>query len=234
MGATSPRTHEQPDADRTAEFGVPHAGDETAPRQLVAAPVSDRCTNCGASLASDQRYCVNCGERRGKPRFAFGPRAQQTVETTTEVVERGPRRPRPSSGSTLVAGIGTLLLAMGVGVLIGRENTNNSNNRVAGTPPVQVVTVGGGGGTGTGAAQAPTSTNTTPSSSSTHGKSSKTGAVKKVVVTKQVAAKATQAANHVLGGGQNLAPSTVTTGQSCSTTQAGCQGGQFTGNFFGQ
>src|ERR1700722_6408667 len=38
------------------------------PSMLVGVP-SDRCSSCGAELAVDQRYCVACGQRRGKPRF---------------------------------------------------------------------------------------------------------------------------------------------------------------------
>ena len=29
----------------------------------------ERCAECGAPMASDQRYCVECGERRGEQRF---------------------------------------------------------------------------------------------------------------------------------------------------------------------
>jgi hypothetical protein len=196
---------------------------------VAAAGVSDRCANCGAPLASDQRYCVNCGERRGKARFSVASMAAPAAAETTAVTEVQ-RRPRMSSGATLIAFIGTLLLAVGLGLLIGHENT--SGRPTAAAPPVQVVTVGGGGG-GTGAATDTTAGNTSTNTGSTNTKSSKKVPAKKVVVTKVVAAKATQAASKVLGGSSNLAPPTVTQGGSCSSGQAGCQGGQFTGNFFG-
>jgi hypothetical protein len=201
-------------------------------RQMVAtAGVSDRCANCGAPLASDQRYCVNCGERRGKARFSFASMAAPAaVENTTVTEVRS--RPRMSSGSTLVAFIATLLVAVGLGVLIGHVNTSG-RTPVAATPPVQVVTVGGGGGGGTGASTDTTAGNSSTNTGSTNTKSSKKVPAKKVVITKVVAAKATQAASQVLGGSTNLAPPTVTQGGSCSGGQAGCQGGQFTGNFFG-
>jgi hypothetical protein len=200
-------------------------------RQLVSAAVGDRCTNCGVPLASDQRYCVNCGERRGKRRFSFAGVQPQTVTTTTSV-RREPRAPRASSGSALLVGIGVLLLAMGVGVLIGRANQNNTP-RAAASPPVQVVTVGGGGGSGAASTTPTTAAGTnTPSSSSKNTKAA--NVTKKIVVTKKVQAKANAAAAQVLGGGSNLPPPTVTQqGQSCSSG-AGCQGGKFTGNFFGQ
>jgi hypothetical protein len=203
-------------------------------RQMVAAAgMSDRCVNCGAPLASDQRYCVHCGERRGKARFSFGNTAAPAVAETTTVREVQ-HRPRMSSGSTLVAFIATLLVAVGLGVLIGHMNTSG-RTPVAATPPVQVVTVGGGGGGGggTGASTGTTASNSSGNTGSTNTKSNKKVPAKKVVVTKVVAAKATQAASQVLGGSTNLAPPTVTQGGSCSSGQAGCQGGQFTGNFFG-
>lgn len=34
--------------------------------------VGDACRSCGAALATDQRYCLNCGERRTGPRLEFG------------------------------------------------------------------------------------------------------------------------------------------------------------------
>ena len=50
--------------------------------------------------------------------------------------------------------------------------------------------------------------------------------------TQQEAQAAQSAANKVTGGRDvNNAPVTVTSGQSCSGQ--GCQGGKFTGNFFG-
>ncbi|MFZ0388585.1 MAG: zinc-ribbon domain-containing protein, partial [Solirubrobacteraceae bacterium] len=46
------------------------AGNAEAPTEnLVAGTMGDRCVNCGAPLSSDQRYCINCGERRGAARF---------------------------------------------------------------------------------------------------------------------------------------------------------------------
>src|SRR5580700_10192895 len=39
------------------------------PAQVVASASDERCAECGAPMASDQRYCVECGERRGERRF---------------------------------------------------------------------------------------------------------------------------------------------------------------------
>jgi hypothetical protein len=94
-----------------------------------------------------------------------------------------------------------------------------------------VVTVGSGSGGSAGTTTSASAASTpNPKAKANHTKSGPT----KVVVTKKVAAKATQAASKVLGASaKNLAPPTVKTGQSCSSG-AGCQNGKFTGNFFGQ
>jgi hypothetical protein len=179
----------------------------------------DRCTNCGSSLASDQRYCIECGQRRGKPRFPV-PGSEKKPDAPAR--ERGRRLPRPrsSSGATLVAGIATLLLAMGVGVEIGRNGGGTTTTRQAAAP--EVITVGSGGG----------GTATTARTSGK--KSKKTKSSKSSKVTKVVVQKANDAASKALGtSAKNLVNNpTVQQGQSC-TGGAGCQNGKFTGNFFG-
>lgn len=135
-----------------------------------------------------------------------------------------------SSGTTLVAGVGVLLLAIGLGVLIGRLGNNNNNQQRASAP--QVITVQGGAGSATGAAT------TTPTTAATHSATknkAKLKAAAKATAPPSAAVqkKATQAAGKVLGNGNHLAPPTVTTGGSCSNSQAGCSGGKFNGNFFG-
>jgi hypothetical protein len=224
MGAPSNTTATEADA-AGARARETHDAD-AATQQLVSAAVSDRCASCGTQLASDQRYCVNCGQRRGKPRFSVAGMAQ-TVETSA-AVRRTREPPRASSGITLVAGIFVLMFAVGVGVLIGRENQNPTPRAAA--SPIQVVTVGGGGSS----SAAPTTGGVSTTASRTPKQKASTKALtKKVVITQHVAAQAQAAAAKVLGGGQNLAPPTVTApGQACASG-AGCQGGKFTGNFFG-
>src|SRR5579875_344165 len=41
----------------------------------------DRCAECGSALAIDQRYCVECGTRRGRPRFAIASAGAQDAST---------------------------------------------------------------------------------------------------------------------------------------------------------
>jgi hypothetical protein len=116
-----------------------------------------------------------------------------------------------SVNSTLIAIIGTLLLAMGVGVLIGRSSNNNVKSL-----PAQVVTVPGGGGT------ASTTTPTTGPQSSSAGaaQAAKPGGA-------SAASRATSATKKPAA-----APlKTVTVGSAGKGR--GYQHGHFTGNFFG-
>lgn len=128
------------------------------------------CPHCGTALALDQRYCLECGaprtylsgmllERLRASSAPGSPTQPSQPPPLGGVPALGPTTPPPSSSTawprgnvlTLIAGIGVLLLAMGVGVLIGRSGGSSS----AGSGAPQVISVGGG----TGAA----STSTTPS-----------------------------------------------------------------------
>lgn len=203
--------------------------EEDAPtRELTTAPAvasGDRCSACGAPLAHDQRYCVECGERRGQSRLPVAQAVPAAAPRRTR--ERPAQRPlRVSSGTTLVAGVGVLLLAIGLGVLIGRVGNNTTTTKASAAPP-QVITVQGGAA----AAGTPTTTSPTTAATGTKAKAKAAAAAAKTPPP-AVQKKATQAASKVLGSSAHLAPSTVHQGQSCSG--AGCQGGKFTGNFFGQ
>ena len=220
----------------TRELPAP-AAPEPAAGSLASS--EDRCTTCGAPLAHDQRYCVECGERRGPSRFPVAQPAVEEVRTRRIRTVVPPRPSTISSGTTLVAGVGVLLLAVGLGVLIGSIANRKTTTQAAAAP--QVISVQGGGsasGTGSAGAGAAAVPNTPRTPTTVH-------------ITKQVQAKlkaaaaatapppaavqkkATQAAGKVLGNSKNLAPPTVTTGQKCSSNQAGCSGGTFNGNFFG-
>jgi hypothetical protein len=185
--------------------------DDVSPRGRPTMTVSirEQCSACGSGMASDQRYCVECGQRRGPARVPLWDRtAHDPGEPPT--TGRPPRRPSMSVNNTLIAIIGTLLLAMGVGVLIGRSSNNVKSL------PAQVVTVPGGGGT------ASTSTPTTGSQSSSAGvaKAAKPGGA-------SAASRATSATKKPAS-----APlKTVKVGSAGKGP--GYQHGHFTGNFFG-
>jgi hypothetical protein len=229
------------------------SGGEGPSESLVAGTMGDRCVSCGAPLAPDQRYCVNCGERRGAARFTLPTPAAAAPEASRPAADRPKRsrRPRASSGATLVAGVGTLLLALGVGVLIG-HGAGGQTKTVQGHAQVIKVNEGGGGvATSSGGSAAAASGSSGASKKGRHsdgpskhksGGSSKHKATHKAKSaappppkpTRQEAQAAQNAANKVTGGGNvNNAPATVTVGASC--TGAGCdpKTHKFNGNFFG-
>ena len=229
MATENPEITDHPDRARR-RAGVAEADAPT--QQLVAATLGDRCVNCGVPLSSDQRYCVNCGERRGKLRFALpaAPAAVTEVsQTRRSAWRRGPSadRPRVSSGATLVAGVGTLLLAMGVGVLIGHAS---GTPKQAAAPPVQVVSVGGGSASSTAAGTPATkSSKKSGKAGRSHSKSKASAAG---APSAAVANKAAGAASKVLGASKNLPPATVTVGQQGHGPGFN-KSGKFDGSFFG-
>jgi hypothetical protein len=214
----------------------PQINDEPATQPLVSATVGDRCVSCGTPMSSDQRYCVACGERRGKPRFSLPAGGTAGALPSTEPAPASasppaPRAPRASSGTTIVAGVGTLLLAMGVGVLIGRNSASNVNARPVQAAAPTVVTVGGGAGTATTANPGPSKpAKKTSKSKGAKGKSKANNASKP---TAAQAAKASNAASKVLGSSnKNLPPATVTVGQT-GHGPGYDKSGKFNGSFFG-
>ena len=208
------------DAIRTADDGARTS-------ELFTGVVGDRCSNCHAPLAGDQRYCVNCGERRGRPRYSYDAIAAQAA--TAPMAATPPPRPprsRVSSGTTLVAGVATLLIAMGVGVLIGHDSAGSTPARA---PAAQVITVGGGAGTG---ATAGTGAASGASTAGSHKASKGKLKVTTVHITAKTAKAATAAASKVLGSSNNLSNNaTQQVGGAC-TGGAGCENGKYTGNYF--
>jgi hypothetical protein len=213
----------------------PQINHEPATQPLVSATVGDRCVSCGTPMSSDQRYCVACGERRGKPRFSLPVGGTAGALPSTELAPASasppaPRAPRASSGTTIVAGVGTLLLAMGVGVLIGRNSAGNVNARPVQAAAPTVVTVGGGAGTTT-ARATNKSAKKTSKSKGAKGKSKANNNPSKPTAAQ--AAKASNAASKVLGSSnQNLPPATVTVGQT-GHGPGYDKSGKFNGSFFG-
>ena len=102
------------------------------------------CQSCGARLAEDQRYCLNCGKRHGEPRIDFrqyeAPPAQpRENEATAREVEatassREEKRDRDYTPLAAVGGIAVLGIMLLIGVLIGKGDTDSAT-----PPPAQVV-----------------------------------------------------------------------------------------------
>jgi hypothetical protein len=117
---------------------------------------TEPCRACGAALADDQRYCLQCGERRAPMSSVLqsGPPPLPANAAPGAEVPGSPGTGRPGEpprvgAVTFIAGIGVLLLAMGVGVLIGRASSSGTS-----AGPAQVITVGGAAATGSSSAPA--------------------------------------------------------------------------------
>jgi hypothetical protein len=212
------------------------------------------CPNCGARMAADQRYCLNCGHRRGEPRLPFmdavvfmesmsAPGAGATPPPPPSAPKSSPRM---NANAALIAGVATLVLAIGVGFLIGRSGHEGSSNAAA-QAPIKVIEVGGGGGGETAETATPEASATTgakkPGRSKGASKTEKEAAnspkaTKKAKENSQVgehgASKATEETLHPEGGVKLAAPE-VKVGGECETGTAGCgKSGEFEGNFFGE
>lgn len=105
----------------------------------------DPCPSCSAAMAADQRYCLSCGDRRAEARLDY---LEVLRGAPAPSVAGAPVAPaadsRQRANTTLIASIGCLLLAMGVGVLIGTAG----DSEIAAAPasaPAQVIKVQGGG-----------------------------------------------------------------------------------------
>ena len=119
----------------------------------------ESCGECGAELATDQRYCLNCGRRRAGPRIASVPEylmatgagGAGTPEPPSRAAAPAPRpQLSPLMTATAVAALGVFLL---IGVLIGR---GDSDPPQAAAPAVVKVGDAGGGSADTAATTTPT------------------------------------------------------------------------------
>ena len=202
----------------------------------------DNCPNCGASLAPDQRYCLACGQRRGDPRLPFmdavvfmeSAKRPAAVEAATTAAAPAPpdRRPFMSANASLVAGVATLILAIGVGVLIGRSGDSGSSNAAA--PAPQVITVGEGSGTGPATAKTSGAKEAGGSKSATAGKAkpAKKKAKKKLETGSSGTTKAVEEV-YEPAAGVKIAPPEQKLGGECEPGVAGCgKNGKFEGTFF--
>ncbi|HET9196758.1 MAG TPA: zinc ribbon domain-containing protein [Solirubrobacterales bacterium] len=118
------------------------------------------CPSCGAALAEDQRYCLNCGQRQGEPRVDFqrhldpakraanasGPDRDRDVEAPASAPPAAPpdRRQRDYAPLAAAGGIAVLGIMLLIGVLIGRGTGSDQ----ASAPAPQVVTVAQGASEG--------------------------------------------------------------------------------------
>jgi hypothetical protein len=112
------------------------------------------CPRCGAPLAADQRYCLECGTRRAEARLPFLDVLRHRADAAAPAPpDRRPRWTESITGGTAALGVALAVLFLAVGVLVGRSGGGKTS---AAAP--SVVTVGSGSGStaaaSTGAAQA--------------------------------------------------------------------------------
>lgn len=202
---------------------------------------ADVCPSCGKPMAKDQRYCLECGNRRGDPRLPFMDAVVfMEASRQPEAAAAPPPPPREARGgisnnTALVAGVATLVLAIGVGVLIGRSGDSGSQP-VANTTP-QVIKVEGGGGGG----EVETSSESSGSATKQGGGSSKSkskGSKKGKAGLEEGSHGGSVASEEVLKPSANAkeqAQAETKVGDTCKKGSAGCNsGGEFDGSFFGE
>jgi hypothetical protein len=121
------------------------------------ASATETCASCDAPLAGDQRYCLQCGERQLPPSSVLlsGPPTTAPDAALAPAPQLPPQDPPARNGAvTLIAGVGVLLLAMGVGVLIGRSGGSSRPTAAAAPQVISVSTTAGGTGAGAGGSEA--------------------------------------------------------------------------------
>ena len=105
-------------------------------------PRAGACGQCGAPMATDQRYCLSCGARRTHARLPFqdavippaavGPVAQ--VPGPAPALWSAPATSGPGTATLLAARAG-VLSAFGVGVLVGDDGGGAQQPIVLGGAP---------------------------------------------------------------------------------------------------
>jgi len=141
------------------------------------------------------------------------------------------RRPILSANASLVAGVATLVLAIGVGVLIGRSGDSGSTNAASPTP--QIIRVGGGGEAEASAKPKEGKGNTSIGGGGGKNKSATQKKAKKKLETGS--SGTTKAVEEVYepAAGVKIAPPEQKIGGECDPSTAGCgDNGKFEGNFF--
>jgi hypothetical protein len=135
------------------------AGQPPTAEQLPAerlGQAGDGCPACGAPLASDQRYCLECGHRRAASRVPYAQllngRDADEVLPPVEVAAAPPPEP-PRHSPQLLAGAagGAAALLLGLGMLVGflfgggGDEPLQVAQPVAQKPPIVNITNTGGG-----------------------------------------------------------------------------------------
>jgi hypothetical protein len=117
-------------SDPSPEFDGP-SSDQPGPPMSLSSPSGIqpdgaggvRCETCGAPVALDQRYCVECGAHRvgvNDPASAYMNRSPGRAQRPTRAVVVSSQRSRLITALMLAL----IPISIGVGVLIGRSSNN--------------------------------------------------------------------------------------------------------------
>jgi hypothetical protein len=210
----------------------PHAASVSTVAHPLVAAGGEQCPSCGHAVASDQRYCLDCGQRCGEPRLPFMNAvtfmdAMKKPSAAAAAPPSKPKQRRMSPNAALIAGVGTLLLAMGVGVLIGHSGSHSAASSTPAAP--QIIKVPAAGGAETATATGGDKAAGGGGGGKTKGKKQNTASLKKEAETQAGAEEVLKPSGNV-----KLPPATVKPGSSCPSGTTGCKHGEFTGEFFGE
>ena len=135
---------------------------------------------------------------------------------------------RMTANASLIAGVATLVLAIGVGVMIGRSG--DSSTPTAAAAP-QIIKVGGSGG-----GEETATASSTGSGSEIGGKGGKAKAAKAPPEKAIDSSGTSEAAAEILkpAGDVKLPPPTVKPAASAKAAPPAATSGKFTGEFFGE
>ncbi|MDX6664853.1 MAG: hypothetical protein QOG68_1059 [Solirubrobacteraceae bacterium] len=114
------------------------------------------CGRCAAPLGEHQRYCVECGESRRHPgdpvaRYLAGSAARGRAKTAPA---GSPRPPRRGEARWIAVALALLPVAAGIGVMVGRNGSNDANARLLAALRAQGTGAIAGAGTASNAAKA--------------------------------------------------------------------------------
>lgn len=94
---------------------------------------TERCGTCQAPLAGDQRYCLHCGEVRRGARRPMPAALRPAAAPPSPPPASAAREPRELL--IALAALACLLLAMVIGVLIGRSGNDDTSTRAVAAAP---------------------------------------------------------------------------------------------------
>jgi hypothetical protein len=101
------------------------------------------CPACGAPLAADQRYCLNCGRRRAGPRVPYAALLAGRAPEDVLAPASSPAPPPPPPERRTIpvgvagAGAGLVLVILALGVLLGAATSGEEQPRQVAAAPVQ-------------------------------------------------------------------------------------------------